>query len=76
MEQKRQEFLKGIAALLEVGGEKVVPEAVLTELGPWDSLSVMQATVLIDEVYARVVHGRQIAECVTVADVIRVAEGA
>ena len=37
---------------------------------------VMGAVVLIDEVFGRVVHGRELAQCVTVADVLRIAEGA
>lgn len=75
-EQKRDELYKAIATSLEIGGERVKPEAVLLELGPWDSLAVMTMVVAVDEIYGRVVHGRALSECVTVADVVRVAEGA
>lgn len=72
---KRDDFLKGLAHMLECGGEKAVPEAVLTDIGIWDSLNVMGAVVLIDEVYGRVVHGRELSQCVTVDDVLKIAEG-
>lgn len=71
---KRLELLHGLAHLLEVDGAKVVPEARLADLGPWDSMSVMQTVVLIDEVCGRVVHGREVAGCQTVADIIALAE--
>ncbi len=72
---KRDDFLKGLGVLLECGGEKVVPNAVLADIGTWDSLGVMQAVVLIDEIFGRVVHGRELSQCVTVADVLKIAEG-
>lgn len=73
---KSEEFLKGLAHMMECGGEKMVPEAKLEEIGVWDSLNVMGAVVLIDEVYGRVVHGRELSQCVTVGDVLKIAEGA
>lgn len=74
MSEKRPEFLKGLAHLMECDAQKVVPEAKLESLGPWDSLNVMQTVVLIDEVYGKIIHGGQISECVTVEDVLKVAE--
>lgn len=73
-EQKRTELFHAIATALEIGGERVKPEAVLLELGPWDSLAVMTMVVAIDEIYGRVVHGRALSECVKVEDVVRIAE--
>ena len=47
----------------------------LNGAAPWDSLNIMQAVVLIDEVYGNVVHGRALQDCATVADILKVAEG-
>jgi len=67
---KDEEFRKGFAHLLECGAEKVVPEADLAEIGTWDSMSVMQVQVLIDEIYAKEVDARAISKCVTFADIL------
>ena len=72
---RQDDFLKGLATILECGGEKVVPDAVLEEIGTWDSMGVVQTLALIDEVYGRVVDGRALWDSKTVADVIKVAEG-
>lgn len=68
---KRNELLKGLADIFEI---PVVAEDWV--LDPWDSLNVMQVVVLIDEVYGRVVHGRALANCVTAADILKIAEAA
>lgn len=67
---KRDDFLRELAKMLEV--ESLTPESPLEN---WDSLNVMGAVVLIDDCFGKVVHGRQIAECRTVADLLRIAEG-
>lgn len=69
MTDKRRALLEGIAYIMEV--PSVTPETVLD---PWDSLCVMQAVVLIDDVMGKVVHGRALADCKTAADVVKVAE--
>ena len=75
MTDKRREFIKGFAHMLECDAQKVVPEAVLADIGTWDSLNVMGTVVLIDDIYGKVVHGRPIAQCVTVGDILKIAEG-
>ena len=70
---KRDELMKALAHLLEIPGDTINEQTTLTS---WDSLAVMSTVVAIDEVYAKVVHGRQLQDCVTVADVLKIAEGA
>lgn len=67
---KDDEFRSGFAHLLECDAQKVVPEAVLESIGTWDSMSVMQVQVLIDEIFAKEVDARAIGKCVTFADVL------
>ena len=68
------EFRKGFAHLLECDAGKVVPEADLGTIGTWDSMSVMQVQVLIDEIYMKEVDARAISKCVTFADVLALVE--
>ncbi len=67
---QNDDFLKGFAHLLECDATKVVPEADLATIGTWDSMSVMQVQVLIDEIFGREVDARAIGKCVTYADVL------
>lgn len=67
---KQEQFLRELAKLLEaqsLGADFV--------LDPWDSLAIMQTVVAIDDIYGKVVHGRALQACVTVADVLKIAEG-
>lgn len=75
MTDKRHDFLKGVAEIMEADVAKFEPEATLESLGPWDSMTVMQVVVLVDDIYGRVVHGRALAECVKVSDLLWIAEG-
>lgn len=77
MTNKRQEFLGKLAAVFELAPECVTPELEvgMNAAALWDSLNIMSAVVLIDEVYGRVVHGGALAKCSTVADILKVAEG-
>ena len=68
------EFRKGFAALLECDAQKLVPEADLGTVGTWDSMSVMQVQVLIDEIYAKEVDARAISKCMTYGDVLALVE--
>lgn len=70
MTTKREALLKGLADIFEV--PSVAPEFTLD---PWDSLNVMQTVVLIDDVYGKVVHGKALSSCTTVADIVKIAEG-
>lgn len=74
MQARRVEFIKGLAHIMECGGEKVKPECRLDSLGHWDSMSAMQVLVLIDEVYAKEVHGRDVIACETVEQLLGLAE--
>lgn len=71
MTTKRDALFKGFAEMFEV--PSVGPDFVLS---PWDSLNIMQTVVLIDDVYGKVVHGRALADCTTVEDILKLAEAA
>lgn len=73
---KTDDFIKGLATLLECDAQKVVSEANLEEIGTWDSVTVMMVMALIDEVYGKVADGRALSQCVEVGDVIKLAEAA
>ena len=66
---KRAQLLEQIAKILEV--PSVTPE---TKMEVWDSLNVMMAVVAIDDIYGKVVHGKELVDAVTVADILKVAE--
>lgn len=69
MSDARSKLLDGLAAIFEV--PSVTEEFVLD---PWDSLNVMQAVVLIDDCYGKVIHGAKIVDAETVSDIIKAAE--
>lgn len=62
------EFYEGLAEILEVDEDQVKPELSLEE-GSWDSLAVVSAIALIDDVYDVTVHPNALADCKTVADI-------
>jgi len=62
------EFYEGLAEILEVDVDQVTPELNLEE-GGWDSLAVVSAIALIDDVYDVTVHPDRLGDCKTVADI-------
>lgn len=64
----KQELLDGIAQVLEV--PTVTPETVLDEVGSWDSMSVVVAIGVIDDICGKVVDGIALGGCRTAGDVL------
>ena len=62
------EFREGLAEILEVEPDEVTPETELDE-AVWDSLAIVSAIALIDEVYNETVSADALAECKTVGDI-------
>ncbi len=67
------EFYEGLAEILEVEVGDLSPEFSLEE-GAWDSLAVVSAIALIDDVYDVTVHPDKLADCKTVGDIERLVE--
>jgi acyl carrier protein len=64
-------ILAGLAEILEV--PTVAADTVLAAVGQWDSMAVMQVIGLLDDKTGVIVEGTALAECVTAADVLRLA---
>lgn len=62
------EFREGMAEILEVEPDEVTPELELDE-SIWDSLAIVSAIALIDEVYDETVSADALSDCKTVGDV-------
>lgn len=66
---KKEQLMRDIAqTIMEV--ESVTPE---TTLDPWDSMAWVVAQVAIDDAYGMLVEPAKLRDCVTVADVLRLA---
>jgi len=65
-------FLKQLAEILQVSGETITADRVLTE-SEWDSVAVMSTIALIDEYTGRTVSGSALARCGTVREILTVA---
>lgn len=63
-------ILSGLAEILET---PVTEATVLGDGVPWDSLTVVCTIALLDEKAGVLVDGRQLGDCVTVADVLKLA---
>lgn len=66
----KQQLLTGLAEILEASA--VAPETLLADAGSWDSLAIVSTIALLDE-HGVEVTGQQLAACVTVADVLKLA---
>lgn len=66
----KQQLLTGLAEILEVPA--VAPETLLADAGSLDSLAIVSTIALLDE-HEVEVTGQQLAACVTVADVLKLA---
>lgn len=58
----------------EILDATVTPSTELATLGTWDSLTAVLIVALIDDVTGHSVDGQKIAQCVTVGDVLALAE--
>ncbi len=63
-------LLTGLAEILETPA--VAPETHLADVGSWDSLAIVSTIALLDE-HGVEATGQQLAGCVTVADVMKLA---
>lgn len=69
------EFYEGLAEILEIEPSDVTPELALDD-DNWDSLAIVSAIALIDEVYDKTVSGDALAACKTVGDLEKLAQAA
>lgn len=63
-----ENFLSGLAEILEISPSEVSPQLDLTQQA-WDSLAVVSAIALIDECYGVTVDGAALAKCTTIAQI-------
>ena len=64
-----QEFFNGMADILEIDADKVVPALKLCDYA-WDSLAIMSTIALADELFDQMLEGQALANCETLADVL------
>lgn len=62
-------MLAELSKILEV---PVTPQTILAETN-WDSMSVVMAVAAVDDICGTPVDGMKLADCATVADVLRLA---
>lgn len=62
------EFREGMAEILEVEPQEVTPDFQLDET-VWDSLAIVSAIALIDEVYNDTVSADALSDCRTIGDI-------
>ena len=63
-------FYEEFASLLGIEKNSISENSILSEL-EWDSMALISTMALIDEVFAVVVSGDQLTECITVADILK-----
>ncbi|MGK5036514.1 phosphopantetheine-binding protein [Janthinobacterium sp. LB3P118] len=64
-----QEFFNGMADILEIDADKVVPTLKLGDYA-WDSLAIISTIALADELFDQMLEGQALANCETLADVL------
>ena len=69
-EKKLDLFYEEFASLLGIEKNAISESSILSEL-EWDSMALISTMALIDEVFALVVSGDQLTECITVADILK-----
>lgn len=65
-------FYEGMAEILEMEPSEVTPDLALENVA-WDSLAIVSTIALVDEVYDVALSPAKLAECVTVADIEKLA---
>ena len=66
-------FYEEFASLLGIEKNAISEDSILSEL-EWDSMALISTMALIDEVFAVVVSGDQLTECITVADILKLVQ--
>lgn len=64
-----QEFFNGMADILEIDADKIVPELKLGDYA-WDSLAIISTIALADDLFDQMLEGQALARCETMADVL------
>jgi acyl carrier protein len=64
-----QEFFNGMADILEIDADKIVPQLNLADYA-WDSLAIISTIALVDDLFDQMLDGQALAQCVTMADVL------
>ena len=72
-EKKLDLFYEEFASLLGIEKNAISEDSILSEL-EWDSMALISTMALIDEVFAVVVSGDQLTECITVADILKLVQ--
>jgi acyl carrier protein len=67
----QDEFREGLAEILDVEPDEVNSGLELDE-AVWDSLAIVSAIALIDEIYNETVSADALSDCKTVADIERI----
>ena len=72
MSSKQEQFLTGLAQVLETDGALTAESPLTYGNGDqWDSLAVVSTLAVIDEVYGKSVNGQALSKCATVVDVLK-----
>jgi acyl carrier protein len=66
-------FYVELAEIIDVPRENAGPDFRLAD-GNWDSVAVMSTIALIDEQFGTPVSGEQLRQCVTMSDVLLLAQ--
>ncbi len=69
-------FYEGMAEILDIDVSEVTADLALDEDSNWDSLAIVSAIALIDEVFDKTVSGDALVDCKTVGDVEKLAQAA
>lgn len=67
-ESKNSEFLKALGSQVLESSVEITPE---TTLEPWDSLAVVSTIAVIDDVFGKFVNGKDLMNCVTAGDILK-----
>ena len=69
----KEDFLEGMAEILEV--DQISSSTILQSVDvDWDSLAIISTIALIDETYGRPITGKQLEECHTVGDILKLVD--
>ncbi len=69
----KSEFRSGMAEVFEVEQDQLTGAYALTDAN-WNSLAIVSAIALADEVYGVLLSGRALAQCKTFGDVVALIE--
>lgn len=69
-----EEKIELLADLFEVENNEILPETVLADFEPWDSMSKLSLIVLMDDEFSKKLSGEQIREFKTIDDILHFME--